>query len=1331
MTNNSSGAYPYVLEVDGKIYRLSVPQAYIQVKELKSTIRQRFSIFYKFKLTYKGAILEDDEKFIDLRLNTANSVRIRRDSTEPLSDQPYTEAPTVHLSKIQFNRPSPDRSHNNTNRNLDRHNDTNENKKRPKTAMVSHHDVGDSFALRAASVVGCSKTIIDDDNLANSKQPHPYNPCKRSCETIPLSEVEDLMDPQFLRPNAGIARSQSKSVYTGFATSISFSNTPVQSESDDDDFKSSQYTCKSSSYVHRETYSLPLSPVDDWTGKEQPRSISTKPQRSFRESPDRKLCDTVDASSRQARQSRRSSTSTSNDDDTDENTRNDNFLEVSNPGYRQITKVSTIRSRTSSVKSMSMHDRSSSSTSSISTDEDNEKDKYLRRKTVNKGFGLKPSDHHRSSVTTTEIRQTPTSVRAISNLEKSKNVVEDSASETDRRSPANQNQLLRTDASFTSTTDSLYQMERTPTVNSYKEKNKLTLNESQVNASCISDVRVTDPRARSVLEDEGCSEERHLLLLFTHRMHIFEKTNTDDELIGTFLRLMPSTSQSDNEKTIHFYAYTLKHKFRRDMYTYETDPKELFTHSEWWETCVCTPQVTVSQTMMLSTMYVLYQYFSRPVQEEIGKRVALEAQFLLQMRKYLFRPAVLALKHMMIGAMFVYEKKILIDSLLILLIKFRPKKIEESLAGIFIPYLICWMFHQCDLESEEEDSCVELGLVRHSDAFQSFYFNDPTTEAELTLNCVTLYEHQEIRNDNSIRHVDIFSLIKHLKNPCLYTFGRQCTAESYFIDLFKTNEKDPIKPITDIQVNEICDIMHHRYECFTLITREKLRNKFRDQLIMLKDRCVGIAFSRRQRVCSNNMIDYDVDAFGPTRDNEQKILNANDIYEVEPERPDPQLSSFISQIMQVKTMPTILNTRSVEQITMVLLDVSASMFRTHAHNNANLPTLFELSRAVLFILSDNLQWQTHPHAIGLILFGSQATIRCYPTQDPDTFEQEINQIPNFKNEYTHMYDALILALNTMDEYAKQYPVTSDCNQLIICISDGVDWGSKTTAREVKQRIKQSRKKTVMDLVSFVTDTRQLRNNNDRQRHLEARSLCQETDGNFYCNRFIEPADLAMTFEQETAWWVKARKRRNILERNAGAHRVDYPTQEPPDQLYATASRFQPQCRTADEPRILTAGSRRARIKNEANNVATSQMKGIHLFVSDVDINFWKIIFEGPPNTLYANCRWLLYVTFPDQYPSIPPNLRFYTRIYHVNISGDGRICHELLGTAWSTRVKMCKVLEALVNLLTEPNYSHPISPQKAALYHQNRENYKTRVLEWNNKYARKSIDDLCAEFNLR
>ncbi|CAM4913789.1 unnamed protein product [Rotaria socialis] len=400
MTNNSSGAYPYVLEVDGKIYRLSVPQAYIQVKELKSTIRQRFSISYKFKLTYKGAILDDDEKFIDLCLNTANSVRIRRDSTEPLFDQPYTEAPIVHLSKIQFNRPSSDGPHKNTN----------EGKEPQKTAIVSHHDV--------------------DNNLADSKLHHSYNPCKRSCETIPLSEVEDLVEKQFLRSKAEIARSQSKSAYTGFTTSINFSNTPVQSESDDDDFKSNQYTCKSSSYIHRGKYSLPLSPVDDWTEKEQPRSISTKPQRSFRELPDRKLRDTVDASSRKARQSRRSSTSTSNDDDTDENTRNDNFIEVSNPDYRQITKVSTIRSRTSSVKSMSMHDRSSSSTSSISTDEDNEKDKYLRRKTVNKGFGLKPSDHHRSSVTTTEIRQTPTSVRAISNLEKSKNVVEDSASET-------------------------------------------------------------------------------------------------------------------------------------------------------------------------------------------------------------------------------------------------------------------------------------------------------------------------------------------------------------------------------------------------------------------------------------------------------------------------------------------------------------------------------------------------------------------------------------------------------------------------------------------------------------------------------------------------------------------------------------------------------------------------------------------------------------------------------------------------------------------------------------------------------------------------------------
>ncbi|CAF2242509.1 unnamed protein product [Rotaria magnacalcarata] len=423
MTNSSSGTYPYVLEVDGKTYRLSVPQGYMQVKELKSTIRRRFKIFYKFKLTYKGAILDDDEKFIDLRLNTANSVRIRRDSTEPLSDQPYTEEPTVHLSRIQFNQPSSDGSHNNTNK----------DKERPKTAMVSHHYASDSFDLCTTSGISRSKTIIDDDSLANSKQRHSYHSSKRSCETIPLSEVEDLVEQQFLCPNAEIARSQSRSAYTGFATSINFSNTHVQRESDEYDSESNQCNCKRSSSVHRQTYLLPLSPVDYRPEKNQPRSISTGPQRSFRELPDRKSCDTEDASSRQERQAWCRSASTSNDDDTDENTRNGNFKEEFDPdslaGYQQSTKVPRIRPRTSSVKSISMHDRSLSPTSSISTGEDNDNEKYLRKKNSNKEFGLKSSDHHRSSVTRTEIRQTSTPVTPIFNHEKSKNVVENFASE--------------------------------------------------------------------------------------------------------------------------------------------------------------------------------------------------------------------------------------------------------------------------------------------------------------------------------------------------------------------------------------------------------------------------------------------------------------------------------------------------------------------------------------------------------------------------------------------------------------------------------------------------------------------------------------------------------------------------------------------------------------------------------------------------------------------------------------------------------------------------------------------------------------------------------------
>lgn len=63
---------------------------------------------------------------------------------------------------------------------------------------------------------------------------------------------------------------------------------------------------------------------------------------------------------------------------------------------------------------------------------------------------------------------------------------------------------------------------------------------------------------------------------------------------------------------------------------------------------------------------------------------------------------------------------------------------------------------------------------------------------------------------------------------------------------------------------------------------------------------------------------------------------------------------------------------------------------------------------------------------------------------------------------------------------------------------------------------------------------------------------------------------------------------------------------------------------------------------------------VFTFLSRYDI--WKVCFKGYEGTPYENKWWLLYVTFPELYPVQPPDIRFVSVPYHINVSDEGRIC---------------------------------------------------------------------------
>jgi ubiquitin-conjugating enzyme E2 D/E len=93
---------------------------------------------------------------------------------------------------------------------------------------------------------------------------------------------------------------------------------------------------------------------------------------------------------------------------------------------------------------------------------------------------------------------------------------------------------------------------------------------------------------------------------------------------------------------------------------------------------------------------------------------------------------------------------------------------------------------------------------------------------------------------------------------------------------------------------------------------------------------------------------------------------------------------------------------------------------------------------------------------------------------------------------------------------------------------------------------------------------------------------------------------------------------------------------------------------------------------------------------------------------------------PADYPFKPPVVKFLTRIYHPNVSNDslGGICLGLLKPdVWKPSTKIRAVLEALRNLLIEPQPDDPLEDRIAEEYRNDRANWEKNVRLHVERYA--------------
>jgi len=136
-------------------------------------------------------------------------------------------------------------------------------------------------------------------------------------------------------------------------------------------------------------------------------------------------------------------------------------------------------------------------------------------------------------------------------------------------------------------------------------------------------------------------------------------------------------------------------------------------------------------------------------------------------------------------------------------------------------------------------------------------------------------------------------------------------------------------------------------------------------------------------------------------------------------------------------------------------------------------------------------------------------------------------------------------------------------------------------------------------------------------------------------------------------------------------------------------------------------------------------------VDDSNLYEWQCIVEGPNDTPYQGGYFQATLSFPPEFPSKPPLMRFTTPgFWHPNVYKDGKVCISILHEAkedqfneqesidekWRPILSVEAVIVSVMSMLSEPNFGSPANIDASTMWKNDPEGYKKKV----KKLVRKS-----------
>eukprot|EP00656_Telonema_subtile_P019062 TRINITY_DN2035_c0_g1_i1.p1 TRINITY_DN2035_c0_g1~~TRINITY_DN2035_c0_g1_i1.p1 ORF type:complete len:151 (-),score=24.25 TRINITY_DN2035_c0_g1_i1:330-782(-) len=142
-----------------------------------------------------------------------------------------------------------------------------------------------------------------------------------------------------------------------------------------------------------------------------------------------------------------------------------------------------------------------------------------------------------------------------------------------------------------------------------------------------------------------------------------------------------------------------------------------------------------------------------------------------------------------------------------------------------------------------------------------------------------------------------------------------------------------------------------------------------------------------------------------------------------------------------------------------------------------------------------------------------------------------------------------------------------------------------------------------------------------------------------------------------------------------------------------------------------------RIVKETARLMQEPPPGVSATPFEDNLRYFNVIIAGPSESTYEGGIFSLELFLPEDYPMVPPKVRFLTKIYHPNIDVLGRICLDILKDKWSPALQIRTVLLSIQALMSSPNPDDPLANDVADHWNNDEADALETARRWTMEFA--------------